>query len=350
MSASHPQGSVEVVAPQATRSAEPPLVSVLLPCYNHARFVQETLEGVAAQTFRDFELIIVDDGSTDASRVTIASWMREHLEMRTRLVVHDRNQGVCAAFNSALWQAHGKYVAELSADDVWLPHFLEAFVREMEQQPQDVALLYGDAQTMTEEGEMLPGRFTALHRRFEVLPAGDIFLELARGNWIPATATLIRRSCLDAVGGYDEAMCHEDYDLWLRLAHRYRAAVTPVIGTRVRLVRRSLSRGNGRAAVEHYTRMFFKVLGWRPEADPIIRKQLVDHIEVLYKINHPRRHEHMHRYLQASPSWYMRYLYICSRCGLSFRAADRLRRLVVGVVHAARWAMGRSAKQKALAT
>ena len=88
-----------------------PLVSVLLPCYNHAHFVRETLDSVAAQTFRYFELIIVDDASTDDSRRVIESWTREHPEIDARLVVHERKNGVSGAFKTALAHARGAYVA-----------------------------------------------------------------------------------------------------------------------------------------------------------------------------------------------------------------------------------------------
>ena len=219
---------------------------------------------------------------------------------------------------------------------------------EMKILPEDVAFVYGDADIMTEEGRSLSGGFIALHRRFDTLPSGDIFVELVRGNWIPADATLIRRSCLEAVGGYNDTMRHEDYDLWLRLALRYRVAMTSAINTRVRLVRRSLSRGNGKAVVEEYTGMFFRVLGRRPEADPIIRRQIVDHLEELYRLAHPRRHEHMRRYLRAHRSAYVRYLYACSRCGLSYQTADRLRQALVRCAQAVRRITGRPANREAV--
>lgn len=217
-----------------------PLVTVCVPSYNKARFIEATLESVRTQTFQDFELIVIDDASTDDSVAVIEAWRVRH-GFPLKFVKHEANRGVCVTLNEALTMARGRYWSGLGADDVWHADMLERFVEAMERQPEDVAVVYGDAELIDDEGRLLPGRFIARHRRFEAPPEGRIFAALLEGNFIPAMATLCRVDCLRAVGGYDEELWYEDWDMWLRLAHRYAFGHLPGAFVQYRIVPDSMT-------------------------------------------------------------------------------------------------------------
>jgi teichuronic acid biosynthesis glycosyltransferase TuaG len=109
----------------------PPTVSIITPAHNAARFLDETLRSVTAQTFRDWEMIVVDDGSTDGTRAVLERWIAS--DPRIRLLLQNPRQGAAAARNRALEEARGRYVAFIDSDDLWIPRKLEvqvAFMRE----------------------------------------------------------------------------------------------------------------------------------------------------------------------------------------------------------------------------
>jgi glycosyltransferase involved in cell wall biosynthesis len=217
-----------------------PTVTVIALCYNHERFVLECLESIRAQTFQDFELIVTDDCSRDRSPHIIAEWLAEHYPA-ARFIRHDVNRGICATLNEALAQAQGTYISMTATDDTWMPHKLASQVALARSLDADTAVIYADAGQMNEEGELLPMRFIEAHGVTDP-PQGWVFSRLANGNFIPAMTTLIRRDALLAVGGYDERLNYEDYDMWLRLADRYAFAFQPDVVAHYRIVATSMVR------------------------------------------------------------------------------------------------------------
>lgn len=124
--------------------------------------------------------------------------MREH-NINCHFIVHGENLGICKTFNQALRHAQGKYVSIIAADDVWLTDKIMRQVTDMERLDDDVAVLYGEAEQIDENGELLPQKFIeahVAHRGFGGMPQGDIFNSLAGGNFVPAMSTLVRRECL----------------------------------------------------------------------------------------------------------------------------------------------------------
>lgn len=217
-----------------------PAVTVIALCYNHERFVLDCLESIRAQSFQDFELIVTDDCSRDRSPQLIADWLAMHYP-QARFIRHAVNRGICATLNEALAAARGTYISMIATDDVWLPHKLHSQVDLARTLGADTALIYGDAGQMDEEGNLLPTRFIEAHHVADP-PSGRIFGRLADGNFIPAMTTLIRRDALLAVGGYDERLNYEDFDMWLRLADRYAFAFQPEIVAHYRIVATSMVR------------------------------------------------------------------------------------------------------------
>ncbi len=204
----------------------PPLVSVFVVAFNHARFVVETLESVHAQTYRNVQLIIVDDCSEDNSRTVIENWI-DARGVKCDFIAHTQNQGICRTLNEALSRARGKYISMIAGDDMWLPEKLEREIAILDAAPDDVGVVYSDAWQAAVNGDRLPGMFIEKHRTFATPPEGDIFEILAHGNFIPAHTALIRRGCFDVVGLYDERLRYEDWDMWLRIAAHFKYVFMP---------------------------------------------------------------------------------------------------------------------------
>jgi glycosyltransferase involved in cell wall biosynthesis len=202
--------------------------------------VLETLESVKAQTYKATQLIIVDDCSSDDSVAAIEHWLQENGILCT-FIRHPKNQGICKSLNDALAAANGKYISIVASDDVWLPDKIERQVEIMESQPDYVGVLYSDALQMDEMGHSVPGLLIATFWKLPEMPQGQVLNTLLQGNFIPGLTTLIRRSCYDEVGLYDENLPWEDWDMWMRIARHYSFIYSPTPAAKYRHHEKSLS-------------------------------------------------------------------------------------------------------------
>ncbi len=189
--------------------ASSPRVSVLLPVYNGEQFLDEAMRSVLDQSFADFEVIVVDDGSQDASPAILAG----HAAADPRVRVYRKaNGGIVAALNFGLGHCRGEYVARMDADDVCLPHRFADQVAHLDANP-DCVLVGGLAETIDAHGQSIAVVSGGPHKRTRL----DIFPPKVAVSLHPLVT--IRRSALEAIGGYRDAFPHaEDYDLYLRLA------------------------------------------------------------------------------------------------------------------------------------
>lgn len=194
-----------------------PLVSVFIPAYNKKRFIEATLDSVRLQTFRDFELILVDDYSTDGTAELIQAWIDRHA-YSCIYEPHKQNKGLCATMNEGVRLAQGKYFCVLGSDDIWHPEFLEKSVARIESLPDNVAVVYGDSEVIDDDDRVMPMRFLESIRPGRSLPEGRVFDDLLDANFVPVLTAIIRLEHLRAAGDYDESLYFEDYDMWLRLA------------------------------------------------------------------------------------------------------------------------------------
>jgi glycosyltransferase involved in cell wall biosynthesis len=182
-----------------------PLVSIIIPTYNRSSSLIEAIDSVFKQTFRDFELIIVDDGSTDGTAEVLE-------KMGDRLIYqYQANQGVSAARNHGLRMARGRWIAFLDSDDLWLPKKLETQVGFFSDHPEAVIC-------QTEEIWMRNGRRVNPHKKHRKY-SGDIFVPSLDLCLVSPSAVMIKREIFDLVGCFDETLpACEDYDLWLRIS------------------------------------------------------------------------------------------------------------------------------------
>jgi hypothetical protein len=179
-------------------------------------------------------------------------------------VEHEFNVGICQTVNDALTNARGKYLRFLAADDRWIPNTLAQQIEIMETTSEDVGVLYSNALLINECGELLPGTFIEIHRTFAEMPEGWIFDTLTHGNFIPAMTAVIRLLCVEVVGGVDEGLITEDWDMWLRISRHFKFKYFPKPTAYYRMLRTSMTRTRHDEIVDSERRMFVKCLrrGW----------------------------------------------------------------------------------------
>lgn len=185
-----------------------PAVSIVLPTFNRASLLPRAISSILAQTFSNFELIIVDDGSTDNT----AEVVKEFTDPRIIFIPLGKNYGGSYARNQGIKAACAEFVAFLDSDDEWLPEKIELQIARLQASDDPYAtVVYCLGYECTEERKKIPNL---------VLHEGDVFDHLLRG-WLPPTTSLfiVKRSALLEVGGFDESLpSFQDYDLWLSLA------------------------------------------------------------------------------------------------------------------------------------
>jgi glycosyltransferase involved in cell wall biosynthesis len=187
-------------------------VSVVIPTYNRAGYIGEAVASVLAQTFQDFEIIIVDDGSTDETANIVHAIQDSRISFLTQ-----EHRGVSAAVDLGWRAARGEYIARLDSDDRWLATLLQELVAVLDA---DAAadVVYARAQGMDADGKPLP-QLIGTAERFP----GETLKSLIYGDFVCPGAVLVRRSAIARVGGYDESLiANEDWDIWIRIAqHAY---------------------------------------------------------------------------------------------------------------------------------
>lgn len=208
-----------------------PQVTVVIPVWNGELYLGKAIESILAQDFRDFELIIVDDGSTDRSMRIASSFA---CDQRVR-ILSQANAGVVAARNAGLSAARSEYVAFLDADDIAKPTRLSKQLAYLHAHP-DVAVV-GSHITYFEDkrGEFRTQKFA--------VGASNVASALETGNSMAQPAVMLRKSLVIAVGGYREAFRYgaEDYDLWLRLVEKHELNNLPEVLTLYRVHQESLT-------------------------------------------------------------------------------------------------------------
>ena len=250
-----------------------PTVSVIIPAYNVAPYIGETLESVFAQTFTDYEVILVNDGSSDTNELESAL---EPYASRLRYFKQE-NSGASAARNLGLRAAHGEFIAFLDADDLWLPNYLEEQLKFLREHDYDVvcadAMIFGDS--------LEAGRTYMEWLMDTAPPAGKVtFLDLVSGERSLITSGLVaRRELIFEVGLFDEALRNaQDFDLWLRLArHGAHLAYHRQLLLRYRCRQNSLT-GDATNSIAREFRVFDKIeqsynltAAERAEVSPVIR-------------------------------------------------------------------------------
>jgi len=185
-----------------------PLVSVIIPTFNRSAMVREAVESVLSQTFGEFELIVVDDGSTDDTEAILEPYSA------SLRIIRQKNRGVSAARNRGVAAARGELLAFLDSDDIWLPEKLAVQISYLRTFP-EAALCHTDELWIRNGRRVNP-------RKKHAKAEGRDFPRLLRESLISPSSVILRRSIFDEAGGFDESLpACEDYALWLTLARSH---------------------------------------------------------------------------------------------------------------------------------
>ena len=184
-------------------------ISVIIPCYNAEKMIRETIESVLAQTYQDFEIIVVDDGSTDHSKEIIQSF-GEKVKY-----IYQENGGQSAARNTAIRASNGKYLAFVDADDLWFPEKLEKQLKRMNETGVDWC--FCDCEIFVDETKNIVGVYSQL-----VYPpqTGNVAVDLLMGNFIASPTPIVSKKIFEKAGYFDESpeiRSGEDWEEWVRI-------------------------------------------------------------------------------------------------------------------------------------
>ena len=218
-----------------------PLVTIVALCHNHAPFLREALDSILAQTYPHLEVWLVDDASADDSPAILREYAARHPTWHLQLL--SENVGNCRAFNLAFRQSQGEFLIDFATDDVLLPERVAQQVAVFQQADSTVGLVYSNAELIGENGQLL-----GLHHRPNghegLLPppaSGWVFAEVLRRYFISTPTMMLRRACLAQLGGYDETLAYEDFDLWVRASREWQFVYLDIVTTRKRKHPRSMS-------------------------------------------------------------------------------------------------------------
>lgn len=187
------------------------LVSILVTCYNHLSFIKEAWGSILNQTYTQWEVIALDDGSTDGTR----EWLTSLDHPRLKVILNEQNLGTYGTLNRGLQGAQGEFIAVFNDDDLWGPEKLERQIALL-QSDDRVGLVHTNGRFIDGSGEEIEGE--PLGFKFPRTETGDLLLDLVLANKIIASAVLARRVCF-AKGGFDTSFFGSgDWDMWLRIA------------------------------------------------------------------------------------------------------------------------------------
>jgi glycosyltransferase involved in cell wall biosynthesis len=203
-----------------------PTVSVIIPTYNRANYICEAIDSILAQTYADYEIIVVDDGSTDGTRQALQRWIDDG----TICYYYQENRGESAARNHGIRKARGQYIAFLDSDDLFLPTKFEKQVAYLEQNL-DKAFVQSWYAKFDDQGNDLGYRDTSKIN-------GYVYPEILL-NWsvlLAVPSVVVRSEVLEDIGGFDESIrLGPDLDLWRRITKKYAIGVVPEVLCKIRV-------------------------------------------------------------------------------------------------------------------
>lgn len=192
--------------------SEKPLISVIIPTYNRDNSLKRSIDSVLNQTFKDFEVIVIDDDSTDDTE----SIVKNFNDPRIKYIKHKENRGAGAARNTGIKNARGKFIAFQDSDDEWLPEKLEKQIKSFKVSSGKVGVLY-TAYLLNKNNKKIYIPLRKYRKR-----SGNIHKELLCGSFVGTPTMLVKKECFEKVGMFDENFdTLEDWDLAIRLSKYY---------------------------------------------------------------------------------------------------------------------------------
>lgn len=208
----------------------PPIVSIVIPAFNAEKYIRESIDSILTQTFKNYEIIVVDDGSTDGTRIII---QQSYPSVRYFL---QKNGGPAKARNVGIKEARGEYIAFLDADDFWLPTKLEKQIQYFNQHP-EVSFIFTENSMFDEKGIV---RHT-LQKRDRLLKR-DIVRSIFMSSYLATPTVIVRKTVFEEVGYFEENLfAAEDDNMWMRIAMKFKVGLIDEPLTMVRINRGSLT-------------------------------------------------------------------------------------------------------------
>jgi glycosyltransferase involved in cell wall biosynthesis len=196
-----------------------PTVSIIIPTYNRSELLSRAVKSILAQTYGDYEILVVDSSTTSETRLMLESFK----DKRIRYFFEPKIPGfrcMSKARNRALSEARGRYIAFLDDDDEWLPMKLEKQMDLFAKLPPEVGLVYAGFTKIDDSGKVV--------RQYDPSFQGDVYQEALRACFLIPLTAVVRKECFDSLGTFDDTLeFGEDWDMWIRIASRYRFGFVP---------------------------------------------------------------------------------------------------------------------------
>ena len=243
-----------------------PRVSVIIPVFNRADLISETIESILAQTYRDFEIVVVNDGSTDNTIGVLSKYEADNVR-----VISQKNQGQGIARNTGIQASKGELIAFLDSDDLWLPEKLACQSSLFDSQP-NLAWCYSDAMCFSNKTNLDLYSFSYRNKPYE----GQIAEYLLLRCFIPTLTVVIHRRVFEEVGLFDKLPKAEDWDLWLRIAAKHPVRRVPEVLARYRIHEGNIC-GNQTINFQHqcHIEVIKRAMAFAPEIYEPLRQKAV---------------------------------------------------------------------------
>lgn len=218
-----------------------PLVSIICTVFNQEKYLIETLESIKLQDYQNYELIILENGSEDNSAKLIKKWLAQNESLPIQAIFENTPISYCLMFNKGLAISNGRYIMDLSGDDLILSGHLTRSIARLVESP-DSGFCFSDVELFGESKKTKTfykrGRYGELINKVK---EGDIYLEIVKGNPILSVSLIFDAGNLKGIGGYDQDLVYEDFDVLVRLSRLFPAVFSNHIGVKKRLHTASFS-------------------------------------------------------------------------------------------------------------
>ncbi|MDP4285499.1 MAG: glycosyltransferase [Bacteroidota bacterium] len=303
-----------------------PLVTVCIPNYNKADFIGDTIDSIYSQIYRNIELIIIDDCSTDNSVEVIQNKIINP-PFKTTFLQNSENRGICYSLNKAIEISNGKYYQMIGSDDLILNNKINNQVNILEQLSDDYALTFGKPYRIDIHGKSLQKDYYE-SIDFDISNLKNAcFEDLLLKNFIPSTSHLVRMDAIKKVGMYDESLYAEDWDLWLRIIKQFKFFFTNEYDSAYRIVPSSLSNNSNNFAnvYDSYCQTLLKHLNYSKKGNKYIAQNICSMAIIVYKYNGNSAKKLLEKNFQLNRSFKSLVLFIACKLGIKYSYYNSLK-------------------------
>jgi len=308
-----------------------PLVTIGIPNYNYAHYIEEALNSAASQTYPNIEMIIVDDCSTDNSVAVIENWIENYSgNISLNFIKNQANSGLTKNCNRILNKAKGEYLQILDADDIFLPENISNKIQVINETGNDTtSLVYSNMKLINSYGEIINDNYLKrIGYDEKLMPEGNVFQELFDFNFI--AYPLINTRLAKEVGGFDETQQVHDYYLWLKLAEKYDVKFCPGKNALYRIHNASMSNNSKTSpiSIENVLTTKYRYLKQaNSEMKKIIKRDIYNSVTTLYKNNIKSSGVWLRRNLFFNPGLKSFGYYIAFNLGIPFSLFVSIKKL-----------------------